>query len=128
MRRLARQAFTALSALSLLLCVAVCVLWVRYHNVFDVFYVSSWDKTGTVWTSWNFGADFRGLHCSRYGGVYPPSPGRDVQPDRGWFRPRTSKHPKALLSFFRPITRWPASGSTPARSTIPIATAPPRRQ
>jgi hypothetical protein len=29
MRRLARHAFTALSALSLLLCVAVCVLWVR---------------------------------------------------------------------------------------------------
>jgi hypothetical protein len=29
MRRLARHAFTALAALSLLLCVAVCVLWVR---------------------------------------------------------------------------------------------------
>jgi hypothetical protein len=35
MRRLARHAFTALSALSLLLCVAVCVLWVRSHVVVD---------------------------------------------------------------------------------------------
>ena len=31
MRRLGRHAFTALSALSLLLCVAVCVLWVRSY-------------------------------------------------------------------------------------------------
>ena len=31
MRRLARHAFTALAALSLLLCAAVCVLWVRDH-------------------------------------------------------------------------------------------------
>ena len=35
MRRLARHAFTALSALSLLLCVAVCVLWVRSYRVND---------------------------------------------------------------------------------------------
>ena len=42
MRRLARHAFTALSALSLLLCVAVCALWVRslsyaegFHYVYE---------------------------------------------------------------------------------------------
>ena len=35
MRRLARHAFTVLSALSLLLCVAACVLWVRSHRVED---------------------------------------------------------------------------------------------
>jgi hypothetical protein len=35
MRRLARHAFTALAALSLLLCVAVCGLWVRSYYVSD---------------------------------------------------------------------------------------------
>src|SRR5687768_12876884 len=34
-RRLLRFAFTALSALSLLLCVGVCVLWVRSYWVSD---------------------------------------------------------------------------------------------
>src|SRR5688500_3518894 len=37
MRRLARWLFTLCSALSLLLCVAVCVLWVRSYSA--VFYV-----------------------------------------------------------------------------------------
>ena len=37
MRRLARHAFTALSALSLLLCVAVCVLWVRSYWTRDFY-------------------------------------------------------------------------------------------
>src|SRR6266576_3578143 len=36
MRRLARHVFTVVSALSLLLCVAVCVLWVRSYRVTDV--------------------------------------------------------------------------------------------
>ena len=36
MRRLARHAFTALAALSLLLCVAVCVLWVRSYFAHDL--------------------------------------------------------------------------------------------
>jgi hypothetical protein len=35
MRRLARHAFTALSALSLLLCMAVFVLWVRSYSISD---------------------------------------------------------------------------------------------
>src|SRR5687768_14703719 len=35
MRRLARRLFTLCSALSLLLCVAVCVLWVRSYWVAD---------------------------------------------------------------------------------------------
>src|SRR5687767_769969 len=37
MRRLARILVTALTALSLLLCVAACVLWVRSHTSFDRF-------------------------------------------------------------------------------------------
>ena len=37
MRRLARHLFTILSALSLLLCVAVCVLWVRSYARVHVF-------------------------------------------------------------------------------------------
>ena len=36
MRRLVRRLFTLGSAVSLLLCVAVCVLWVRSHAVADV--------------------------------------------------------------------------------------------
>ena len=36
MRRLARRLFTLCSALSLLMCVAVCVLWLRSYEV-DVF-------------------------------------------------------------------------------------------
>ena len=35
MRRLARRLFTLCSTVSLLLCVAVCVLWVRSHRVRD---------------------------------------------------------------------------------------------
>src|SRR5687768_13007120 len=35
-RPLARHAFTALSLLSLLLCIAMCVLWVRSYRVTDV--------------------------------------------------------------------------------------------
>jgi hypothetical protein len=35
MRRLARHAFTVLSTLSLLLCVAACVLWVRSYRIKD---------------------------------------------------------------------------------------------
>jgi hypothetical protein len=39
MRRLARHPFTLCSAVSLLLCVAVCVLWVRSYSVGDSFRV-----------------------------------------------------------------------------------------
>ena len=35
MRRLARHLFTLCSAVSLLMCVAVCVLWVRSYRVWD---------------------------------------------------------------------------------------------
>ena len=35
MRRIARHLFTILSALSLLLCVGTCVLWVRSYSVWD---------------------------------------------------------------------------------------------
>ena len=38
MRRLARRLFTLCSALSLLLCVGVCVLWVRSYRTQDVLY------------------------------------------------------------------------------------------
>ena len=36
MRRVLRHVFTALSALSLLLCVAACVLWVRSYRAADI--------------------------------------------------------------------------------------------
>jgi hypothetical protein len=54
MRRLARHALTAFSALSLLLCVAVCVLWVRSHWVADtVVYTrpSGSPASVTLWSS-----------------------------------------------------------------------------
>jgi hypothetical protein len=46
MRRLARHAFTALSALTLLLCMAVCVLRVRSHSWSDRV---RWDSAGRTW-------------------------------------------------------------------------------
>ena len=45
MPRLARHAFTALSALSLLLCVAVCVLWVRGYWRLDGYGVRIGEQT-----------------------------------------------------------------------------------
>jgi hypothetical protein len=42
MRRLARRLFTLCSAVSLLLCVAVCVLWVRSHLIAESVRRQSW--------------------------------------------------------------------------------------
>jgi hypothetical protein len=45
MRRLARHLFTVLSALSLLLCVAVCVLWVRSQWTVDWIFWGRYDNS-----------------------------------------------------------------------------------
>jgi hypothetical protein len=45
MRRVLRHLFTLCSALSLLLCVAVCVMWVRSFFVGDYYYRSRWSFT-----------------------------------------------------------------------------------
>jgi hypothetical protein len=42
-RRFARHLFTLCSAVSLLLCVAVCVLWVRSYSAFDLW---AWQPNG----------------------------------------------------------------------------------
>lgn len=44
MRRVFRQFFTVVSALSLLLCVAVCVLWVRSYRVSDHVHITTQDR------------------------------------------------------------------------------------
>src|SRR4051794_11010867 len=50
LRRLARHAFTLLCALSLLLCVAVCVLWVRSHFIADAaFWTARRSDDGGSW-------------------------------------------------------------------------------
>jgi hypothetical protein len=59
MRRLARRLFTICSAVSLLLCAAVCVLWVRSYDV-DVF---NWFATVPDGTS-------SGLHLKRHDYVF----------------------------------------------------------
>ena len=46
MRRFARRLFTVLSALSLLLCAAVCVLWVRSHHALEELTYSSAVRDG----------------------------------------------------------------------------------
>jgi hypothetical protein len=47
MRRLARHAFTALAALSLLLCVAACMLWARSCRLADQWYfATAWRCAG----------------------------------------------------------------------------------
>jgi hypothetical protein len=62
-RRVARHAFTALSALSLVLCVAVCVLWVRSgwrweSVVFTGRSSTLWANSsdGVLWLEWTLGA------------------------------------------------------------------------
>ena len=47
-RPLARHAFTALSLLSLLLCVGVCVLWVRSYWVKDCVSYRPHDATAPI--------------------------------------------------------------------------------
>jgi hypothetical protein len=49
MRRLARQLFTLCSAMSLLLFVAVCVLWARsYPSTKSIFIATSSNRTPTT--------------------------------------------------------------------------------
>src|SRR5687767_11915170 len=54
MRKLARLTFNVLAAMSLLLCVAACVLWVRGYHVPDVLYltVATTDCRGYRDTTW----------------------------------------------------------------------------
>jgi hypothetical protein len=53
MRRLARHLFTLCSAVSLVLCVAVCVLWVRSYVTFDSYARYGYTPTsGTAGRSW----------------------------------------------------------------------------
>src|SRR5688572_24897783 len=55
LRKLARVTFSVLAALSLLLCVAVCVLWVRSYWFEDhVFYDMARDEPSEVRTSLGF--------------------------------------------------------------------------
>src|SRR4051794_3212026 len=49
MRRLARHLFTLCSAASLLLCVVVCVLWVRSYGEWDSLFYAAREDAG--WTS-----------------------------------------------------------------------------
>src|SRR5687768_902948 len=51
MRRLAQRLFTLCSAASLLLCVGVCVLWVRSLHWVDFAVVSVHDREVRVWTN-----------------------------------------------------------------------------
>jgi hypothetical protein len=49
MRRLARHLFTLCSAVSLLACVAACVLWARSYFATEVFKLTRSDGSGTRW-------------------------------------------------------------------------------
>jgi hypothetical protein len=72
MRRLARHLFTILSALSLLLCVAVCVLWVQSYLIADNFtYARVWDDGDSWATRWRGAAFGRGGVYGFYGKVGP---------------------------------------------------------
>jgi hypothetical protein len=51
MRRLAQRLFTLCTAVSLLLCAAVCVLWVRGYNVVDGFNRPRFDSERHVWSN-----------------------------------------------------------------------------
>ena len=71
MRRFARHLFTLCSAASLLLFVAVCVLWVRSYGRLDAVFVSSNNVVGgTVELSWANG-DVRVARTARLGAGLP---------------------------------------------------------
>ena len=76
MRRLARRLFTLCSAVSLLLCVAACVLWVRSYFVSDHVHLIRYTTVDTVETRWQVRVTKGGLVCSRrtYLGVVPAGP------------------------------------------------------
>ena len=77
MRRLLRHALTIWSAISLVLCVAVCVLWVRSYRTHDMFDRIVGD------TCWGVSSN-RGVISFVIEG--PPSPRR--APDTGWLAVR----------------------------------------
>jgi hypothetical protein len=78
MCRLARHLFTFASAVSLLLCVAVCVLWVRSQSVMDVFQNATRPPPGTKSASVT-----RGLF-DRAGAVHYLRTGRSSTNVYGW--------------------------------------------
>src|SRR5688572_13363147 len=63
MRRLARHVFTLLSALSLLLCVAVCVLWaLSYRHTHTAgYYNNHWESRTVYIRTFGMTADTGGL-------------------------------------------------------------------
>src|SRR5687768_9604356 len=89
MRRLARHVFTLLAALSLLLCVAACVLWVRSYSQFDsVHYFSAADSQNAQ--TW-FAAQSRWGETAFYRTRSRPSPSADlVGSEQGQCRHRSS--------------------------------------
>ncbi len=114
MKRLARHLFTLCSAVSLLLCVAVCVLWVRSYWAEDVI-VYAWDG-GTVGVvslrgcvGWGFERSnaSRGDGWSRLGDVRwfsdPPSNHTRLPPDFEFAGFEYEYYPGDALSMGVPI-------------------------
>jgi hypothetical protein len=79
MSRMLRRLFTLVSALSLVLCVATSVLWIRSGSSSDAFYFGT--GGGTVWTLWS-GRDW--INLARYRGwPNPPRFRHDSQSNLG---------------------------------------------
>lgn len=119
MRRVARHALNALTALSLLLCVATVALWVRSYWVAE------------CW-SWSDGAD-RPRRVYRMGHRYDVALGRGhlyVTHDTSWWFPRQFRHlrlsPDAALAPFVALRsfagfQWGDHVGTPLAANVPVA-------
>src|SRR5687767_2128357 len=81
MRRLARRVFTLCSAVSLLLCVAVSVLWVRSYWTTDFVFRTTVDERGRATGSHSV-ASWRGSVWLRLGRLDAPSSDVEVRPLR----------------------------------------------
>jgi hypothetical protein len=121
MRRLARHLFTILSALSLLLCVAVCVLWVQSYLIADNFtYARVWDDGDSWATRW------RGAQPYTATTILPASGGAGMiwalRPTRVRGSHLGTGTSGLDFSAIRPAIRWSNRGPSSSRSGCP----PPR--
>ena len=146
-RRLARFAFTALAALSLMLCVAVCVLWVRSYAANDrVLYQTDEDARG-VQRCFVLGSNrgelrFEHHHIAGLGRAYadrmglhtehdePYTPASSARSDGDFalagfgFSPPVAEHP-APATWWHYAVRVPHSAAALASAAVAAACAWP---
>jgi hypothetical protein len=123
MRRLARHLFTLCSALSVLLCLAVCALWVRsyFHSDELVWTTAQLGREGAVATTRDsFIRSSRGWWS--HGQFYDPHEWSDGRPERSSFEWRRQAGPLAMQAEF---TAYAGIVAIPYWLTTLLLLAPP---